>query len=224
MMLGQERPFTARQNIGIVLARVQLTGIRCDGDTVNWRAEIVKCSCWYSPRCHDLWAGIAAKHRYCNFQGADALTKLHKCESAIKKRHLHFLKLLFRQAAQRVGRTFKKKKKKGKIWIFFFFLSPEVSAEHTALKQSTWLFTFPSLLYRCCFSPCRLGSCSFLNETCSLAASAFARGQEGRATLPVPCLRPGCGQPNLPAAQVSRQCQQRSPLIWCKSLTLKFDN
>lgn len=35
MMLGQERPFTARQNIGIVLARVQLTGIRCDGDTVN---------------------------------------------------------------------------------------------------------------------------------------------------------------------------------------------
>lgn len=35
MMLGQERPFTARQNIGIVLARVRLTGIRCDGDTVR---------------------------------------------------------------------------------------------------------------------------------------------------------------------------------------------
>jgi len=35
MMLGQERPFTARQNIGIVLARAQLTGIRGDGDTVS---------------------------------------------------------------------------------------------------------------------------------------------------------------------------------------------
>lgn len=133
MMLGQERPFTARQNIGIVLARVQLTGIRCDGDTVNWRAEIVKCSCWYSPRCHDLWAGIAAKHRYCNFQGADALTKLHKCESAIKKRHLHFLKLLFRQAAQRVGRTFKKKKKKRKNLDFFFFFFPPKSLQNILL-------------------------------------------------------------------------------------------
>lgn len=121
MMLGQERPFTARQNIGIVLARVQLTGIRRDGDSVNWRAEIVKCSCWYSPRCHDLWAGIAAEHRYCNFQGADALTKLYKCESAIKKRHLHFLKLLFHQAALRVGRTLRKEKKAGFSSFFFCF-------------------------------------------------------------------------------------------------------
>lgn len=120
MMLGQERPFTARQNIGIVLARVQLTRIRCDGDTVNWLAAIVKCSCWYSPHCHDLWAGIWAKHRYCNFQGADALTKLYKCESAIKNRHLHFFKLLFHQAAHRLGRTFQEKKKK-KSRIFFLF-------------------------------------------------------------------------------------------------------
>lgn len=71
-------------------------------------------------RCHDLWAGMAAEHRYCNFQGADALTKLYKCESAIKKRHLHFLKLLFRQAALGVGRTFRKEKKES--WIFFIFI------------------------------------------------------------------------------------------------------
>lgn len=61
MMLGQKRPFTARQNIGIVLARVQLTRIRCDGDTVNWLAETVKCSCWYSLRFLNWWSGSSAK-------------------------------------------------------------------------------------------------------------------------------------------------------------------
>lgn len=188
MMLGQERPFTARQNIGIVLARVQLTGIRCDGDTVSWRAEIVKCSCWYSPRCHDLWAGIAAKHRYCNFQGADALTKLYKCESAIKKRHLHFLKLLFRQAAQRVGRTFQKKKKS---WIFFFF----------------FLKSLQNILLRSNQPDCLLSS------PCLFIAGAFPRAGSHPALFwmkHVPWLHlplagaggPGCGQPNLPATGV----------------------
>lgn len=188
MMLGQERPFTARQNIGIVLARVRLTGIRCDGAAANWRAQIGKCSCWYSPRCHDLWAGIAAKHRYCNFQGADALTKLYKCESAIKKRHAHFLKLLFRQAAQRLGRTFKKKAKKER-WILFSFYFFSKPAEHRALKQSTWLFTFPSLLYHCCFSPNRPGSCSLLNETflgciCLCRDRGTGSGTDRQAGLP----------------------------------------
>lgn len=173
MMLGQERPFTARQNIGIVLARVQLTRIRCDGDTVNWLAAIVKCSCWYSPHCHDLWAGIWAKHRYCNFQGADALTKLYKCESAIKNRHLHFFKLLFHQAAHRLGRTFQEKKRK-KAGFSFYFL--EASAEQTAPKQSTWLFTFPSQLYRWGFSPCQLGSCSFPSENPGSCAAAAPTG------------------------------------------------
>lgn len=121
MMLGQERPFTARQNIGIVLARVQLTGIRRDGDSVNWRAEIVKCSCWYSPRCHDLWAGIAAEHRYCNFQGADALTKLYKCESAIKKATSSLFKVVIPPGCTESWKDFPERKKAGFSFSFFFF-------------------------------------------------------------------------------------------------------
>lgn len=201
MMLGQERPFTARQNIGIVLARVQLTGIRRDGDSVNWRAEIVKCSCWYSPRCHDLWAGIAAEHRYCNFQGADALTKLYKCESAIKKRHLHFLKLLFRQAALRVGRTLRKEKKTGFSFFFFFW-----TLQNTLLwsNQPDCLLS-PPCSSAGAFPHAR--SCSFLNEMKFLGCICPSAGQEGWASDP-----PGPGQ------------QHQQPFSCCKSLTPKFDN
>lgn len=182
MMLGQERPFTARQNIGIVLARVRLTGIRCDGAAANWRAQIGECSCWYSPRCHDLWAGIAAKHRYCNFQGADALTKLYKCESAIKKRHLHFLKLLFRQAAQRVGKTLKKKGQKS--WILFswgfFCCCCFLSLQNTEL----WSNQPGCLLSPPCFIAGAFPRTGPDPALCwmkrSLAASACA-GTEGRA-------------------------------------------
>lgn len=212
MMLGQERPFTARQNIGIVLARVQLTGIRCDGDTVNWRAEIVKCSCWYSPRCHDLWAGIAAKHRYCNFQGADALTKLHKCESAIKKRHLHFLKLLFRQAAQRVGRTFKKKKKKRKNLDFFFFSFPRSLCRTYCSEAINLIVYFPLLALSLLLFPMPAWILLFSEWNMFLGCICLCTGAGGTGnaacTLPAPGLRAAepprrPSQQAVPAAQPS---------------------